>query len=243
MRERVRGWTGKTTSPLEPVQPFDDPPEPWLLDVRLPVDRRDDIRAGLVGNRKARAGDRGEDPRRISHDVADDVDAPHRALRLECLLRPVVGAEQEPSAPVDFDPVHLLRHGQVAAAQPGLDVCKRDGRIRGCLGTREGRVRVPVDEHDVRRFLRDSLCDRRPHLRDVGRAQVEAVPRFREAELRDEDLGHRVVPVLPGVQHDLLDLRLAERGRERCRLDELRPVSDDGEDLHAAGNTTARPGR
>jgi hypothetical protein len=35
--------------------------------------------------------------------------------------------------------------------------------------------------------------------------------------------------VLSGVDDDLIDPRLAERDRERRRLDELRPVSDDGD--------------
>ena len=75
---------------------------------------------------------------------------------------------------------------------------------------------------------------------DVRRVQIEAIARLREAELVEEDLRHDVVPVLPGVEHDLVDPRFAQRGRERRGLDELRAVPDDGEDLHATKPTKAR---
>ena len=70
--------------------------------------------------------------------------------------------------------------------------------------------------------------------------QIEAIARLGETELVEEDLGHDVVPVLPRVQHDLVDARVAQSGRERRGLDELRAVPDDGEDLHATKPTNAR---
>ena len=126
---------------------------------------------------------------------------------------------------------------EVAAAEPSLDVCERDRRI-GC-GARAGerRVRVAVDEDEVGRLGSDPLRDRRLHRVRVGGVEIEAVARLGEAELVEEDLGHRVEPVLAGVQHDLVDPGLAKGGRQRRRLDELRTVSDDGEDLHATKPT------
>ena len=53
-----------------------------------------------------------------------------------------------------------------------------------------------------------------------------------EAELGEEDPRERVVVVLAGVHEDLL-VALAQRPGHGGRLDELRPVADDGEDLHA----------
>ena len=47
---------------------------------------------------------------------------------------------------------------------------------------------------------------------------------------------------LPGVHNDLVDARIAEGERERCRLDELRAVSDDRDDAHAALRYAALPG-
>ena len=81
--------------------------------------------------------------------------------------------------------------------------------------------------------------DPRPHRRGVGGVEVEPVARLRQPELLVEDVGEFGVPVLPGVEADLLDPGVGERGRERAGLDELRPVADDGEDLHAADVTMA----
>ena len=54
----------------------------------------------------------------------------------------------------------------------------------------------------------------------------------RQAELLEEDLRQLAVVVLPRVDDDLLDPALPQRHGQRRRLDELRPVSDDGEHLH-----------
>ena len=52
-----------------------------------------------------------------------------------------------------------------------------------------------------------------------------------EAELCEEHARERVVVVLAGVHEDLL-VALAQRPGHGGGLDELRPVADDGEDLH-----------
>ncbi len=82
--------------------------------------------------------------------------------------------------------------------------------------------------------------DPRPHRLGVGGVEVEPVARLRQPELLVEDVGEVGVPVLPGVEADLLDPRRRERGRERAGLDELRPVADDGEDFHAGDVTMPR---
>jgi len=43
------------------------------------------------------------------------------------------------------------------------------------------------------------------------------------------------------VEHHLVDPALAEREGEWSRLDELRPVADDGKDSHAAGECSRTP--
>ena len=134
---------------VDPIEAFDDASEARLLDVRLAVDRRDDVATRLVGHGKRRAGQRCEEPARVGHDVADDVDPAQHSFRFERSFRSVVGAEQEPGEAVGLDPVVLLRHREVAASQPGLDVRERDRRIRCGLRAGERRVRVAVDEHDV----------------------------------------------------------------------------------------------
>ena len=193
-----------------------------------------------MGDGKRRARQRCEEPARVGHDVADDVDPAQHSFRLERALRPVVGAEQEPGEAVGLDPVVLLRHREVATSQPGLDVRERDRRI--CRGLRAGerRVRVAVDEDDVGRLRGDPLGDRGLHPRRVRGVQIEAIARLGESELVEEDLRHDVVPVLARVEHDLVDPRFAQCSGERRCLDELRAVADDGEDLHATKPTNAR---
>ena len=53
-----------------------------------------------------------------------------------------------------------------------------------------------------------------------------------QPELVEEHGRQLRVPVLAGVHDDLVDPCLAQRERERRRLDELRPVPDDGEKPH-----------
>ena len=53
--------------------------------------------------------------------------------------------------------------------------------------------------------------------------------------LRDAGLAEVVVPVLPRVDDHLGEPGVAEGNGERRRLDELRSVADDGQDLHAIG--------
>ena len=62
--------------------------------------------------------------------------------------------------------------------------------------------------------------------------QVEPVTRLAEPELVEEDLRQLGVVVLPRVQEDLLDSGVSKCEREGRRLDELGPVSDDGQDAH-----------
>ena len=126
----------------------------------------------------------------------------------------------------------LLGHRQVAAAEAGLHVRERDRRVRRGAGACEGRVRVPVDEDQVRRLLLDHARDLRLHDVGVGRVQVEPVARLGEPELLDEDLRERVVVVLARVDDDLVDPQHEERDGERRGLHELRTVPDDGEDFH-----------
>ncbi len=182
---------------VDEVQAVDDLAESRLLDVRLAVDRGDDVRARLVRDRERGARDGTEEPARVGHHVADDVEAAEHALVLQRPLRAVVGAEQEPRDPVDFDARVLLGHGEVAAAKTGLDVRDRNRRVRGRPCSCQRRVRVAVHEDDVGLLARDPCRDLRLHPIHVGRVQVEPVARLREPELVEEDLRHDVEPVLP----------------------------------------------
>ena len=57
--------------------------------------------------------------------------------------------EEELGEVVGDDPVDLLGHRAVEAAQPRLDVADRDPELRGAERRRERRVDVAGDEHEV----------------------------------------------------------------------------------------------
>ena len=218
---------------LEPAQPLGDAAQARLRDVGLAVDGRDRVPAGLEAvERDAVARERRKQARRVGHHVADHLGPPRHALALELCARALVGAEEQRGELVDLDPVSLLGHRPVAGAQARLDVSHGPARLRAGQRAGEGGVRVAEDEHPVGPLGLDRHRDPRPHHRGVGGARGEPVARLLEAQLVEEDLRELAVVVLPRVEHDLLDRGRAEREREGRRLDELRPVPDDGEHLH-----------
>ena len=183
---------------------------------------------------------------RVEHHVADDLDAARDLLAVEDLLRAVVGREEQLREPVGLDPVVLLRHRVVVAAQPGLDVRQRDsGLDRGPRAT-ERRVRVAVDEHPVRPLRGDRIDAARAAARRASRppqpADLEPVARLAEPELLEEHPRQLAVVVLPRVHDDLVDSGLSERLRHRPGLDELGPVPHDRQHFHS-GYTTQPAGR
>ena len=151
--------------------------------------------------RETLARERHEQVERVAHDVADDLDPAGGAFRDEDRARPVVRRQQQLGEPVDLDPVPFLRHRQVAAAQPGLDVSDR--HAGGDTGARAGqrRVRVAVDERPVWALLLERMGDPRLHRVRVRGVEVEPVRGLREPELVEEHLRQLRVVVLAGVQH------------------------------------------
>ena len=226
------GVGGEDHRLVEPREALRDAAEPSRAHVGLPMHGGDDVRAGRTRGRDALARDRCEAKRRVGHHVAHDHGPSGDALGAKRPDRPFVGAEEERRQPVDLHPRTLLRHRQVSAAQPRLDVRDRDARGRCGPRSGEGRVRVAEDENEIRTLRVDDGADRRGQRLDVGRPQIEAMRRLRETEFLEEDLGELVVPVLAGVDDDLLDAGLTQCLAERRGLDELRPVADDGDDLH-----------
>ncbi len=209
------------------------------LRVRLAVDRQDRVPRRALGRAPPR--DRLEEPCRVAHHVSDDLRAAGHALAGERLARALVGAEKELRQPVGLDPVSLLRHREVAAAEARLDVRERQSQPGGRECACERGVGVAVDEHPVGPLGGQALRDRRPHQVRIGRAEVEPVAWLVEPEFLEEDLRELAIVVLAGVHDDLLETALPKGDGGRRRLDELRPVAHDRDDFHA-GYTTRRPG-
>ena len=178
---------------VDPVQALDDAAEARLLDVRLAVDRRDDVRAAArvrhAGTPLAR--DRRERAARVGHHVADDVDPPEHALAFERPPRALVRAEEEPGEAVGLDPVVLLGHrrGRRCAARPrraraGSTRPRPRARRRASSSCRRRRATRSGRSAAI------ALRDRRLHRVRVGGVEVEPVARLGEAELVEEDLRH-----------------------------------------------------
>ena len=107
------------------------------------------------------------------------------------------------------------------------------GRPGGGPGPGERRVGVAVDEHQCRARGGGSRPQSAASIDgDVRGAEVERDGGLVELELLEEDGRQRGVPVLAGVDDELLDPGVAERHRERRRLDELGPVADDRQQPH-----------
>ncbi len=195
--------------------------------------RRHEVGAGLALDRHPLPGERREEARGVGHHVADHRRVAGHAFGRQRLARSVVGTQEERRDPVDLDSISLLRHRKVAAAEPRLDVGDRNPGLDSGLRSGERRVRVAEDEHPVGSLALEHGQDLRLHQRGVGGSEIERVERLGQPELVVEHGRHRPVVVLAGVERDLLDSSLSQGQRERRRLDELRPVSDDGEHLHA----------
>ena len=143
-------------APLARLERGDDRAQPLRLGVRLPVNRQ--RRVDAFSRRGTRERDGFEKPCRVGHHVADDLASAGDAFRLELAGRALVRAEEKRGEAVDLDPVPLLRHREVEAPEPRLDVREPDSRRRVCAGER--RVRVAVHEHPVGPLALDRLADR-----------------------------------------------------------------------------------
>ena len=112
--------------------------------------------------------------------------------------------------------------------------------LRGREGPREGRVRVPVHDDDVRVLLLEDFLEldqHRPGLAGVGPgADPQVVIWFRDVQDLEEDVAHRIVVVLTRVDEDLLVVAtdLAAHGGG---LHELGPRPDDARNPHPVRDT------
>ena len=203
-------------------------------DVGLAVDGRDDVRPGHAGRRTRSA--------RSARSRASRRPSRRRRPPL-CPRRPRREASR-PSARrgrAGGPPGRRPRSGRAPPASRGRRFAALPRRGRSGATPRlpraragERRVRVPEDDDRVGALRGDHLADARRAACPLRGAEVEPVCRLRQPELLEEDRGELVVPVLPRVDDDLVDPASRGAPRERRRLDELRPVADDGEHLHRA---------
>ncbi len=141
---------------------------------------------------------------------------------------------------VGDDPVDLLGHREVEAAQARLDVGDRQAHLHRGQHRRQGRVDVAGDDQQVGLLVLDHRLQplhRARRLLGVGAgADLEHVIGRGHAELLEEDLRHRPVVVLAGVDDHVVAVRQAapHRGDHRGGLDEVGSGTDHVEDSHRA---------
>ena len=246
---RVRGWTGKTTGICGR--------QPAQLGHRLAQQRAVD-EGGTVQGHQREPARLDPEPRRgpqipeavlerdqgVDHRVADEVHALlGDALGAQVLDRLVAVQEEQLGELVGDDPVDLLRHRAVEAAQAGLDVGDRDAHLRRGQRRRQGRVDVAGDDDQVGPLVGEHRLEplhrARRLLGVAARADLEHVVGLGHAELLEEHVRHQPVVVLAGVDDGVTGVGQArpQRPDHRRRLDQVRPRADHVEDAHRAHST------
>ena len=185
----------------------------------------------------ARVGQQG-----VGHDVADQVDLLRPASLGEQAGHRVRGrGEQVVADPVGDDPVDLLGHRPVAAAQARLHVRQRDPELGGDQGAGQRRVDVADHDHHVGGQVGGERLEGRHHpagLHRVGaRARAEEVIGAAQAQVGEEHLAHRRVVVLAGVDQDDLGAPRLERVHDRLDLDEVGPGPRYADQPHESART------
>ena len=137
---------------------------------------------------------------------------------------------------VDDLPVDHLADVPVPTAVARLHV--EDGHLQplGADGG-QGAVGIPEDKNSIGfLFLYDLIAlgyDVAHRLAQVLAHTVQVVVGLLEAQVLEEDLVERIVPVLSGVDQDMVEVLVAllDGGTE---ADDLRPRAEDGHDLQLA---------
>src|SRR5438552_2849204 len=176
----------------------------------------------------------------IDHAVPDHVDARRDVLLSQVLLRRRRRREKQVRQLVRDDSVDLLGHLLVERPDAGFDVLERAVLLPGEEGPGDGRVRVAVDDDEVRplRRVRD-LPHRRRDLQ-VGRLllQLELFVRLAELHVPEEDPVHHQVVMLTRMDEDVVVVQPVEGLHDRGHLDDFRTRPDDRDD--AAHGRNAR---
>ncbi len=172
----------------------------------------------------------------IDHDIAGVFRPSGEPLDGEVLDGGFVGRKKEVGGVVDENPVDLLGHGPVEAAQAGLDVDDGDAELRSGEGAGEGAVGIAEDDDGaggVREQVGlDAFEGTGGHCRVGTGADAEVAMGLGDAEFAEEPFRHAFVVVLAGVQDALVMSAGAGFGRERRQFDELGPGADDGGESH-----------
>ncbi len=240
----MRGWTGKTTgisaatrSSAAIASPSSGPS---TSAGRCRVTSRNEPGSTPAARAAPRSRNRCSSATRVSIIVLPTNRNPRSSTPSARRLSSRLGRVQEEQLGevIGDDPVDLLRHRAVEAPQPGLDVADRDPEPGRAERRGEGRVDVAGNQDEVRSLVAKHRLQPLEHARGLlavaARADPEHVVRLRYPELLEEDLRHRPVVVLAGVDdHRRVGAEaLPGRRDDRRHLDQVRPRADDVSDPH-----------
>ena len=195
---------------LEPAQPVQQPCEHCrVVGVLRPVDRRQHElvrpQAVLLHDRRARVGRRQHPQHGFDHRVPGDQDLlVGDALGLQVAGRMHGRGETQVGRVIDEDPVQLLGHPAIEAAQPCFDMQARD--IAGSRGQRTGQrgVRIALHHHEVRPVLQEQRVELGCPRADLGTARGAADTQRDvdgHPQVAQDGAAHRGAEVLAGMHH------------------------------------------
>ncbi len=156
----------------------------------------------------------------VDHDVADVMNGRcGMAFAAQVLDPGGLRHEQAARDGVGGDPVDLLRHAAIAAAQPGLHVVDRDPELGPDEGGGQCRVHVAHHDQPVHRAahqVRLQALHDPPGLDGVrARSHAEVDVRGRDPEIAEQRATHGLVVVLPGVDEGGLQALLRGKGAQQ----------------------------
>ena len=182
----------------------------------------------------------------VDHRVADQMDP----CRFDSLVGEVLDGrlgvrQQDGTQMIGELAVLLLGQRRLEAAQAGFDVSYRNREPRGCKRCCQRRVDVAGDHDEVGAVLLEypfAADQRTSQLLGVAAgADAQDDVRLRQVEVAEKGVRHFAVVVLPRMNETAYDrgLETLERVDDGCRLDEVRPGSDDEADRGTAHHELA----
>ena len=145
---------------------------------------------------------------KVLHEVSDIGDAGHDPFPRKVLDGGGSRGQTPRGEVITDDPIDLLGHPPIEAPHACLDM--GHGNALPDRRERPRKRRIRVTEHDYRigfRTLEYRLeCHEHPPglLRVAAASNPQRVVRLRQAQLGEEDRGHPVIPMLAGVDEDVV---------------------------------------
>jgi len=172
----------------------------------------------------------------VDHQIAGEPNARRvDPFPREIALGVALGGEQEIGELIGQDPVDLLRHAPIVAAQAGLHMHHGDALLGRNEGTSNRRVDVAHHQHRIRtqvvHYRLEAAHDLRRLDSMAAGTDLQVHIRVRDIQLPEKRCLHGLVVMLSGMDQGGCNARLAgEDPHQGCDLHEVRPRPDDAEE-------------